>query len=427
MKVIADLQLPIADLSVFNRASLEPGAPMTSKKSAIGNRQSAITIQAAYDQLLSWCRQHDFAGHDPFDALNSRIFQSSPLARSRNARLLWTQLLKRSPTDLRSISRTPTERNSKGIALFALAQLANHRRLKTSESEKEARGFLSDLISMRLDGYSGACWGYNFDWQSRHFFAPRGTPTMVPTSFAARALIESAQEFADKEYLTIARSVCNFITSDLPVTASSADQICFGYSPNDDTQIFNASLLGAEVLACVGALTDEAELRDLAQRAAKFVVEHQREDGSWPYGTNSNQAWVDNFHTAFVLFSLKRIIDACGLGGEFQNALERGYEYWKNSFFLADGWPKYYHDDPYPADAHAGASAIVTFLEFSRLDPDSPKLAEQVARWTISNLCDEQGYFYYQKRRFYTVRTPYMRWSQAWMLYALARLLETKE
>jgi hypothetical protein len=61
------------------------------------------------------------------------------------------------------------------------------------------------------------------------------------------------------------------------------------------------------------------------------------------------------------------------------------------------------------------------------LDPDSTKLAEQVADWTIRNLRDERGYFYYQQRRFYTVRKPYMRWSQAWMLYALGRLLETSQ
>ena len=386
-----------------------------------------VDLERAYQDLLTWCRKHDFAGHDPFDALNSIVFQSSTLARSRNARLLWTQLVKRSPADLRGVSRTPTERNSKGIALFALAQLANHRRLKTQESEKKARAFLTDLIAMRLDGFSGACWGYNFDWQSRNFFAPRGTPTIVPTAFAARALIEAAREFEDEEYLTLARSVCNFIISDLPVTTSLPDQICFGYSPQGQTEIFNASLLGAEVLGCIGALTGEKELRELAERAARFVVKHQREDGSWTYGTDSNQSWVDNFHTAFVLFSLNRIIEACALQSEFQDALERGYNYWKNSFFLADGWPKYYHDDPYPADAHAGASAVVTFLELGRLDPDSTKLAEQVARWTIRNLRDEQGYFYYQKRRFYTVRKPYMRWSQAWMLYALGRLLETSQ
>ena len=50
-----------------------------------------------------------------------------------------------------------------------------------------------------------------------------------------------------------------------------------------------------------------------------------------------------------------------------------------------------------------------------------------VASWTIQNLRDSRGFFYYQRRRFYTVRKPYMRWTQAWMLYALARLLEEQE
>jgi len=380
----------------------------------------------AYTQLLSWCRERDFAGHDPFDALNSRLFQATPLARSRNARLLWTQLVKRSPSDLRNLSSVPTERNSKGIALFALAQLATHRRLHTAASEADARSLLADLLSMRLDGYSGAAWGYNFDWQSRNFFAPRGTATIVPTAFAARALVEAAREFGDDEYLSTARSICDFITRDLPFAAPANDQICFSYSPESDTQIFNASLLAGEVLAEVGALTRERSLLEMAEKTARYVVNHQREDGSWTYGTQPSQQWVDNFHTAYVLYSLRRIIKASSVGTEFDEALRRGYEYWRKTFFLADGWPKYYHDDPYPADAHAGASAVVTFLELAELDPNSLELAEDVARWTIQNLRDERGFFYYQKRRFYTVRTPYMRWSQSWMLYALARLLEAE-
>ncbi len=39
---------------------------------------------------------------------------------------------------------------------------------------------------------------------------------------------------------------------------------------------------------------------------------------------------------------------------------------------------------------------------------------------------DHSGFFYYQRRRFYTVRAPFMRWSQAWTTYALARLLEER-
>ena len=178
------------------------------------------------------------------------------------------------------------------------------------------------------------------------------------------------------------------------------------------------------MLACVGQLTGETELLKLAERATRYVVNNQHPDGSWSYGTSPKQAWKDNFHTAYVLFSLKRIIDVSSAKEQFQPALERGYQFWKTNFFLAEGWPKYYDDDPYPVDTHAAASAIVTFLECRHLDTHAPRLAQNVANWTIRNLRDSRGFFYYQKRRFYTVRKPYMRWTQAWMLYALSRLLE---
>ncbi|HEX5873994.1 MAG TPA: hypothetical protein VFY60_05050 [Pyrinomonadaceae bacterium] len=384
-------------------------------------------FQSAYDQLFSWCREHDFAGHDPFDALNSRLFQSTPLAGSRNARFIWTQVVKRSPADLRTLARVPAQPNAKGIALFALAGISNYRRARIDEAT--VRSFLSQLLSMKLDGYAGACWGYNFDWQSRNFFAAKDTPTIVPTAFAARALIEAGHDLQDApdlqdECVRVARSVCDFILRDLPRTVDSDRELCFSYAPNSDTRIFNASLLAAEVLACVGRLTGERELLETAERATRYVVNNQHSDGSWVYGTDPKQAWIDNFHTAYILFSLKRIIKVTAFDAEFQPALERGYQYWKNNFFLAEGWPKYYHDQLYPADAHAAASAVVTFLECRDMDEDAPRLAQKVASWTIENLRDDRGFFYYQRRRFYTLRKPYMRWTQAWMLYALARLLE---
>ena len=386
-------------------------------------------IQTAHDELLRWCQAHNFSGHDPFDALNSRLFQATPLAQSRNARFVWTQFIKRSPLDVRALVRVPAERNAKGIALFALAAIADYRRLGTEESEDLVVSFLAELLLMKVGGLSGAAWGYNFDWQSRNFFAPKGTPTIVPTAFATRALIEAGQDLQgfkewQDEYLRVARNVCEFIVQDLPRTVDNKREVCFSYAPTSATQIFNASLLAAEVLASVGKLTGEEELLLLAQRAARYVVNHQHADGSWVYGTEPKQSWIDNFHTAYILFSLKRIIDADPSGSEFQPALERGYQYWKDNFFLAEGWPKYYHDDPYPADAHAAASAIVTFLECRGLDNDAVKLAQKVATWTVQHLRDGRGFFYYQRRRFYTIRKPYMRWTQAWMLYALSRLLE---
>jgi hypothetical protein len=386
-------------------------------------------LEQAHADLYEWCRRQDFSGYDPFDALNSRLFQLTPLKHSRAARLGYTQLFKRFPVNLRPLALLPPERNAKGIALFALAALANYRRLRTDEAEHEARALLADLLSLRLEGWSGSAWGYNFDWQSSVFFAPRGTPTIVPTAFAARALLEAAHAFNDEGYLKAARSTCDFILQDLERTDETEEGVCFSYSPNIQTRVYNASLLAGETLASVGALTGEKILCQWAVRAGRYVARQQREDGSWQYGAEANQSWVDNFHTAFLLSSLARINQYCEVAPEweFSETLRRGYEFWCARFFLADGWPKYYDDKLYPVDTHAAATAIVTLSDLRDLDPDALSLAEKIAHWSIRNLRDRRGFFYYQRRRFYTVRTPYMRWAQAWMLYALARLLEERE
>ncbi len=223
----------------------------------------AIDLTSAHKRLWQWCRAQGFAGYDPYDALNSRWFQATPLRHSR---------------------------------IFALAALAEYRRSQTKEAELEARELLDDLMWMRLKGFKGAAWGYNFDWQSRAFFAPRGTPTIVPTAFAARALCEAAEVFGQEEYLPFARTVCDFILNDLNRSEETEREVCFSYSPLDQTRVFNASLLAGETLAAVGRLTGEASLCDWARRSASYVTRRQRADGSWAYGGDDHQSWADGFH-----------------------------------------------------------------------------------------------------------------------------------
>jgi hypothetical protein len=413
-------------------------------------------LERAFDELWAWCRARQFAGADPFDALNSRLFQRLPVvARSRLARIAWTQAFKRAPVNLRSIALVPTGKNSKGIALFALAALARWRVKRKSDAvspprafnfESEARALLDELLALQLKDFSGACWGYNFDWQSRAFFAPRGTPTIVPTAFAARALLEGCEAFNDARYLETAQSVCQFILKDLQRSCESADEICFSYTPRDCSCVHNASLLAGETLAAVGSLTNQEELLETAARAARFVIRRQRADGAWEYGAAANQTWVDNFHTAFVLMSLARIRRFCApvLKTEdvesFNETLGRGERFWRENFFLADGAPKYYDNQIYPLDVHSTASAVIALLELhcatrdteTDVHRDASKFiearafAEHLARWALMEMRDPQGFFYYQKKKHYTIRTPYMRWAQSWMAWALARLIESR-
>jgi hypothetical protein len=37
---------------------------------------------------------------------------------------------------------------------------------------------------------------------------------------------------------------------------------------------------------------------------------------------------------------------------------------------------------------------------------------------------DKEGYFYYQKRKYFTNKISYMRWTQAWMFFALTIYLK---
>jgi hypothetical protein len=420
-------------------------------------------LESVYERARAWARARDYAGRDPFDALNSRLFQATPFKRSRLARLAWTQAFKRSPLSPRALALVPAGRNSKGTALFALAALSRLRATRAEGHAAEARSLLEDLLAARVPTRSGAAWGYNFDWQGRAFYAPRGTPTVVPTAFAVRALVEAARAFgADsegearragpREWAEAAREACEFIANDLNRGDESDEEVCFSYTPLDRTRVLNASLLAGEALATFGALAGRGEWVEEGLRAALYVARRQRADGSWAYGADSYQSWSDNFHTAFILTSLARILDASGrdtppryaeghegvalsgrrfgaekLAGarvELGRALARGYAFWRSSFFLADGWPKYYHRAAYPADAHSAGAAVVAFAELKDAEPDAPELARRVALWAVRELFDRRGFFYYQRRRLYTVRTPYMRWSQGWMTYALARLLE---
>jgi hypothetical protein len=384
------------------------------------------SLESAYDKLRLWCRAQGYAGHDPFDGLKSRLFQATPFKSSRVARLAWLQLFKRSPINLRTVAGVPRESNSKGLALFALAALSRFRSTGGDEDRNEVRSLLAELLSQRVAKASGCAWGYNFDWQNRAFLAPQGTPTIVPTAFAARAFYEAAVALNEKSYANVVRDCCNFIIHDLNETEASPDELCWSYSPLDHTRVFNASLLAAESLASAADLTGDETLRGHAIRAARYVVRRQERNGSWTYGADGFQSWSDNFHTAFILTSLSRIINTCGVAArdEFAGSLSRGYEYWVAKFFTDEGWPKYYPDRLYPADAHSAGAALSTFVELSTLDARARERAERVACWAIENMMDRRGYFYYQRHRFYTVRTPYIRWAQAWMLYGIGRLLE---
>jgi hypothetical protein len=90
-----------------------------------------------------------------------------------------------------------------------------------------------------------------------------------------------------------------------------------------------------------------------------------------------------------------------------------------NTFFTAQGKPKYYSNQLYPIDVHATSQLVITLSKLGKLH-DNKFLVNKVLQWTISNMQDGKGYFYYQLKKGVNSKIPYMRWAQAWMFIAFS-------
>ena len=374
-------------------------------------------INHSINILHDYCEKEDYRGWDPFDGLNSELFNKSNLKNYYLPRLFLIQLLKRSPINFRKILKVPKGYNTKGLSLF-LTSYCNLYSISNDKLYLEKINFIAEkLISLRSKNYPESCWGYNFDWQSRAFFLPKYTPTVVATSFVADSLFAAYEITKNTKYLNHALSSANFIKKRLNISPAS-NGIIFSYSPLDSTRVYNASILGARLLAQAYYYTNNKEYFESSTQAVNYVISNQNFDGSWVYGELKIQKWIDSFHTGFILECISDYMKFTN-DNKFIDQLDKGMEYYLKNFFKENGAPKYYNNSLYPIDIHSPAQLITTLYKTNYFGKNK-NLANKVVVWTIKNMQHKNGYFYYQKNRFFTSKIPYMRWSQAWMFYALS-------
>jgi len=387
----------------------------------------------AFRKLSDYCESQHFAGWDPYDGLNSKVFQALPFKHWEFARLAWIQSFKRSPINFRKLLLVPKNHNAKGLGLF-LTGYCNIYKTQSKSGQiffgtqaeiLEKINYLAELlISLQSKGYSGACWGYNFDWQNRVFFQPTGTPTVVATSFCADALFNAYEITGKQELLEIANSSCNFVTNDLNRTYLSNGKFIFSYSPLDKSKVYNASLLGARLLARGYHFTGNKEWKELSLAATRTIIDKQSADGSWIYGEAEVQNWVDSFHTGFNLECIFEVMKYTE-DSSFNDSFSEGLKYYLSQFFLSDGTPKYYNNSTYPIDIHCPAQLVATLSRTSQIN-NHQDLVNKVLNWTINNMQSSNGYFYYQLKKGISSKIPYMRWAQAWMFYAFTEYFKNK-
>ena len=326
--------------------------------------------------LLAYCRKEAWAGYDPYDALNSRLFNATPCRHSKICRLVLTQGLKRLPFNLRPLLLIHKEQNPKALALFLAAGLKLSM-LGIPGTENIAGEMVRRLEALRSKGTTYWCWGYSFPWQTRTIIVPRGEPNLVCTAFVADALLDAYEKTRESRFLDMANSAGQYILKELYWTDADGTA-SFSYPLQGmRSKVHNANFLGAALLCRLYRHTGYRQSLEPAMKVIRYSAAKQHDSGAWDYGEASTQGWADNFHTGYNLCALRAIARDAGTT-EFDHRIRKGFEFYRNHFFREDGAPKYFHNRTYPIDIHCVAQSIITLLAFRDFDEINFDLAHIV-------------------------------------------------
>lgn len=381
------------------------------------------TVQTVCLETLERAERGAYTGYSKFDALESPLvaalsFGWWPL------RLVWTQLVTRSPLDVRPVLRVRRGINPEAPALFARANLDCRESGLAGPFAERAAACLQWLVEhdrSSRGGYSGRCWGYPHAWQSPGFYQPPDFPNCYVTTIVAAALLHGHGAFGDDRYLAAARSACNFILRDLRVLEEDSEQKCISYVPDLDANfvVINVNALAAALLAETAAVTGETELLTQARKLMTWVVRQQTPYGAWHYTVNSRRSLVahDNYHTGMILDALLAYERASG-DARFRPAFESGLAFYRVQLFLPDGAPKWTSDRVWPHDVHGSAQGTLTFALAGDVE-----MAARIGTWAVRHFYKGKGEFAYQRGRWINKRFTLMHWCNGWMARGLAALL----
>lgn len=385
-------------------------------------------IEEAREKLQKFVEKEEFKGYDPYDTLNSWV----PFGwLGKWGKPIGIQIQKRNPLNIRPLIGIKKGYNPKAMGLFLNAYSLQYSASPTNQLKNKLNFFFNWLKENRTKGFKNYCWGYNFDWASSVKLLPAYSPTIVVSGFIAKGVIAYYRATSDSEALKMLISIGAFIQEDLPLSKDETG-ICFSYSTIEKDCCYNASMLGSELFAFLYQETKELKYKELAISSTNFVVAKQKANGKWNYSINlktgKERTQID-FHQGYVIDSLGYVIKYIPeTADKFLPYLKKGLNYYRENQFLSNGQSLYRVPAKYPVEIHNQAQGIITFSRWTNIESDFLDQSEKIADYTISKMqSSSKGFFYYKKYPWITIKTPFMRWSQAWMFLALTELINAKK
>ena len=225
-------------------------------------------------------------------------------------------------------------------------------------------------------------------------------------------------------------SIGRFVFARIPAVEMSPGVKASAYSPIDARRVVNASAYRGFLLAVAGTRFEHPEWVWEARAMLAFVLESQREDGSWLYAMDGKDKFVDNFHTCFVLKNLVKA-DRVLQDSAIRDAITRGYAFYKAFLLDSVGLPRPFARTQRPTllrrDLYDYAEGINLALLLRDDDADARSIAGRLVGDLLADWVMPDGHFVTRQTVFGRNTVPYHRWAQAQMFHALIRFASSTD
>ncbi len=387
------------------------------------------------NRFLAWLEVQGYESYDPYDLWGTRYgvfsrgfyYRHAELGLPLIAPILLLEVLCPQARALFVRKR----RYATGDAQLVLAFLNLYELTGEQKFVEKATDLARDLLACSVPGYRGYCWGYPFDWQHNRGMWQENVPFITVTPYCFEAFVALFDALGDKKFLEVAASIATFVHRDLRDTPTSSDASAGSYSPVDDSQVINTSAYRAMVLFEAAWRFSNSDYQRTAQRNLNFILQNQREDGAWLYAPDHGpDRFIDHFHTCFVLknlFKLNRRLQSEAVS----QAIANGYRYYREKLF-DNNFPKLFSEEPRTGivklEMYDLAEAITLGTLLRQSLPPAFDLACELARRTCAEYQLPSGHFVTRVYRAGGWRhtSPFLRWPQAQILYALTNVLKAQ-
>ena len=386
----------------------------------------------AIDKFVNWLEKNGEKSYDQYDFWSSKYGQISKKIYYKNTKIgaIFVAPIFIFELFIPSIRKLFSAKKQFPIA-DAHIILAHVNMYKATSDElyiKKAEALSTQLLKSSINGFSGYCWGYPFDWMTTRGLWTRSTPLITSTPYCFEAYLALFDTTQNEKYEKIAKSIFEFSLNDLNNSIINETTYASSYSPIDHSKVLNASAYRSFVLIQSSKRFNRADALEIGEKLIRFILQSQREDGSWLYGLDHpNDEFIDNFHTCFILKNLFKV-NLILQRDDLKSAIEKGYFFYKSQLLTAEYIPKPFvkigRINLVKEEMYDYAEGISLGVLLNDEIKNSIVPSEKMIQKIISEYQTKEGYFITKIMSFNLKnKIPYLRWPQAQLYFALSNYL----